>query len=68
MKLIKAETFARKYFGPDDRPDLRTIRSWVRDGYLAGREMGPRLVYIDEDAWLDSRTGSDLADKILRAS
>lgn len=66
MKLIKAETWARRYFGEEDRPDLRTVRGWVRDGYLPGREMGPRLVYVDEAGWLDKKTGNRLADKVLR--
>lgn len=66
MKLIKAETWARRYFDKEDRPDLRTVRGWVRDGYVPGREVGPKLVYVDEDAWLAQQTGDPLADKVLR--
>ena len=67
MKMIKAETWARRYFGESDRPDLRTVRGWVRDGYLAGRTMGPKLVYVDEDEWLKrQQTGNKLADRVLR--
>lgn len=68
MKLIKAETWARRYFGEGDRPDLRTVRRWIREGYVPGREMGPKLVYVDEDAWLQQQTGNELADKVLRSA
>lgn len=64
MRLIKAKTFANRYFDPEDRPDERTVRDWVRRGEVAGRLAG-RLVYVDADAW-EAETGNALADNILR--
>lgn len=66
MKLIKAETWAKRHFVEGDRPDLRTVRAWVRDGYLAGRVVGPKLVYVDEEVWSQQKTGNTLADRVLR--
>lgn len=65
MKLVDAATWAEEHFHPKSKPDLRTIRGWVKNGYLPGRLMGPRLVYIDVDAWKKQQTGNELADRVL---
>lgn len=67
MKLIRGRTFLVKYFAPDEGPDMRTLRQWIKSGILQGRILGERdLVYVDEEAWLAS-TGNKLADAILKA-
>lgn len=70
MKLISVDEFARRYFDATCRPDSRTIRTWVMEGYIPGRVIGPRRCYIDEDAFLKSQiqTGDALADRVLEGS
>jgi len=63
MRLVYPATFRRRHFDPEDAPDERTIRSWVRAGHLPGREVAGK-VFVDEDAWLAS-TGDALADRVL---
>lgn len=63
MNLIYPATFAARHFDEAARPDPRTIRRWVRDGLLPGREIAGRC-YVDEEAFLNS-TGDALADRIL---
>lgn len=63
MRLIYPATFAERHFDPADRPDNRTVRKWVRDGYIPGREIGGR-VFVDEEGFLAS-TGDELADRVL---
>lgn len=66
MSLVDAKTWVEQNFHPDSRPDLRTVRGWVKDGHVPGRVIGPKRVYIDADAWGRTRTGNDLADKVLQ--
>lgn len=63
MKLIRAQTFAKRYFGPEDEPDLRTVRSWVGNGTVPGRIVGV-IAYVDAEAW-EKSTGNALADRIM---
>lgn len=65
MRLVLARTWIERHFDPSDAPDERTVRSWVRNGQVRGREIG-RRVYIDDDAFIES-TGNALADKLLSA-
>lgn len=61
-RYIDAQTLAERYFDPSCRPDHRTIRSWVRNGDIEGKEIG-RKVYIDEVAFVAS-TGDALFDHV----
>lgn len=63
MKLIRASTFAERYFDAGDRPDKRTVRSWVESGIVPGRIVGT-VVYVDAEAW-ERSTGNSLADRIM---
>jgi len=63
MKLIRAETFAARYFDEGDKPDPRTVRSWVQNGVVKGRVVGT-ITYVDAETW-EQTTGNALADKIL---
>ncbi|RFA35177.1 DNA-binding protein [Alkalilimnicola ehrlichii] len=65
MAYVDAKTWANEEFHPNSRPDLRTVRDWVKNGYVPGRIIGPRRVYINVDAWKKEQTGNDLADKVL---
>lgn len=62
MRLLLADTWVSRRFDPNDAPDTRTVRAWVRQGQIPGREIG-RRVYVDDEAFCDS-TGNALADRI----
>lgn len=65
MRLIRAKTFAERYFDAEDAPDERTVRAWVEAQIVAGKVVG-RLTYVDADAFeAGGFTGNELADKIL---
>ena len=65
MRLIRAETFAERFFDAADRPDNRTVRSWVELQIVPGRIIG-RNVYVDVEAFeATPSTGNQLADLIL---
>lgn len=63
MRLVKCETFAERYFDPECRPDPRTIRSWVKNGAVAGKII-QSTTYVDVDAF-ERTTGYALVDKIM---
>jgi hypothetical protein len=64
MRLIRAKTFANRYFDPEDRPCESTVREWVRRGDLAGKLINDRLVYIDADEW-ERTFGSPAIDQVV---
>jgi hypothetical protein len=64
VRLIKAKTFADRYFDREDRPDERTVREWVRRGELPGKLINDRLVYVDADEW-ERTFGSPAVDRII---
>ena len=66
MRLIRAETFAQRYFAPEDQPDKRTVRTWVENGTVPGRIVGV-MTYVDAEAW-EKSTGNAIADRILKAA
>ncbi len=66
MKLIKASAFIKRYFHEDEKLDLRTVRSWVEKGEVAGRIVGLNT-YVDVEAW-EASTGNKIADRILKAA
>lgn len=66
MRLVLARTWINRHFDPADAPDERTVRSWVRNGQVRGREIG-RRVYVDDEAF-QRTTGNALADKLFEAS
>lgn len=71
MNLIRASTFARKHFDPQDAPDTRTLRDAVLrgpnvEGGLQGRILGS-IVYIDED-WFLHQSANPLTNKIQHAA
>lgn len=54
-QLISPETWATRYFPvEDDRPNLRTVRKWIEEQLIPGRQIG-RLFFVDEAAWLAQR-------------
>jgi hypothetical protein len=57
-----ATVWAKARFDEASRPDERTVRHWVRNGVVPGREIG-RRVYVDDAAFSRS-SGNPLADKI----
>lgn len=63
MKLIRAETFAKRYFAAEDQPDKRTVRTWVENGTVPGRIVGV-MTYVDAEAW-EKSTGNAIADLIM---
>ncbi|MCO6440980.1 MAG: hypothetical protein J5I81_07835 [Nitrococcus mobilis] len=67
MKLIKAETWARRYFGDEDRPDLHTVRGWVRDGYVPGL-LGDGKGLVDEESFLESCGSRYWVPRLYRSS
>lgn len=46
--LMKYSTY-QKQFLPEDRPDLRTIRTWIAEQRIYGVDYGKRSVYVDPD-------------------
>lgn len=69
MRLMRASTFARRYFDEADRPDERTVRSWIERGSIVGRVVAvgsKTMVYVDAEAW-ETFTGNKLADRIMGA-
>lgn len=66
MRLVLADTWVARRFDPKDAPDARTVRSWVREGQIPGREIG-RRVYVDDEAFSDS-SGDALTDQIMAAA
>jgi hypothetical protein len=64
VRLVSAKTFSSQYFAEGDRPDPRTVHSWVAKGAVPGRIIN-KVAYVDAEAFEHS-TGNTLADSILR--
>ena len=45
--LIKARTWARKYFAPESQPAKNTLHNWVKSGAIEGQLLGG-LLYIED--------------------
>ena len=50
MRLMRPEQFRKTYFDESAAPDLRTIRSWIRNGELPGEIINGNA-FVDADAW-----------------
>ena len=66
MKLLTAKVFAERYFDPQCKPDVRTVRAWVEKGNVAGKLVNQH-VYVDAEAW-ERSSGFGLVDKIMNAA
>lgn len=64
MKLLTANAWAAKYFGPESQPAEITVLRWLRDGKVPGRKVGGKW-YVDEHVWLAG--GDDLVQRVLEA-
>jgi len=65
MRLLRAPEFCRRYFDEASRPSERTVRRWIQQGHVPGRQIGGSW-YVDADQW-EKSTGNQLADKVLNA-
>ena len=50
MKLQKAAIWVDQYFTADSKPDMRTVKKWVRSKVVRGVIIEKQL-YIDVDAF-----------------
>lgn len=48
--LMSAKEFRETQFTPDSRPTLATIKSWIKSGELAGKQIGRLYFVVTEDA------------------
>ena len=64
MRLMSIEQFRTQYFEPNSRPDGRTVRSWIDDGLLRGKNIGRRY-YVDQDAWEGQHVDNPLVGRVL---
>lgn len=58
MALVDARAWIDDNFKEGSKPDLRTVREWVINKHVPGLIIGPRKVYIDEQAWHRRREAS----------
>lgn len=64
-ELIRISEYARRTWGENGTPPRTiTIRRWLIDGRLPGRQIG-RTWYVDWSA-MQRMTGDDLVDKVLQ--
>ena len=61
--LVTLQEYRERFFAPDSRPHMNTIRNWVRGGKLPTEKRGKRI-YIQTDK-LDQVTGNRLLDRIM---
>ena len=61
--LVSLQEYRERYFSPESRPHMNTIRNWVRGGKLPIEKRG-RRIYIQTDR-LEKVTGNPLLDRIL---
>jgi len=63
-KLMKISAFAEEYFAKGSAPTVKTIRTLIDDGRLAGQRIGD-LYYVDVSKL--HKTGNKLVDQVLSA-
>lgn len=66
MLLTPQEWIERRFGDAKKRPDPQSVRRWIDSGALPGEKIGGRY-YVEHDPEAP-HTGSDIADRILRAS
>ncbi len=63
MCLVSPQEFLKKEFSKESAPSEHTIRRWIDQGILPGKQIG-KLYYVDHTAF--SANGNPLVEKILR--
>lgn len=48
--LMSAQEYRETNFTPNSRPTLATIKSWIKKGELAGKQIGRLYYVVTEDA------------------
>lgn len=48
MPLMKISEYREDYFTPKSRPTQATVKSWIREGYVYGEQLGG-VWYVDPE-------------------
>lgn len=64
MSLMAPAEFVEQYFSPKSRPSLATVQRWLANGDIPGRKIGPKMIFVDTDAF--EASGNELVEKVLR--
>lgn len=64
MKLMKATQFRKRYFEKGSEPDMKTVKGWIEEGRLPGRQLGS-IYYVDVDRL--ELSNNPLVNRVLAA-
>ena len=70
MRLIRGTTALKRYFDPDDGPDIRSLIAAVERGDVPGQiwRNGKKIqCWVDAEAFERQQSGNALADRVLKS-